>query len=237
MALDRATPEFAEALGQAIVELSYYFCGVPRDARPAPGGAIAGFDKLAPIYASATEYRDGPGPEQRKRYSSCGDQLHAILDRIGVRESWVNRASLGQYLIGANILRLHPPACEAAQSAIARDPAYIPPPGSLCLIWSTGDDAHALVVLGQGSSGHLLTGNYGAGGMSPATTPGANVADSPYAWDPVRKIHTLGAARRSLQSVIEPAALARHITAQIDLTGAPVGDDLIQALGARYDGP
>lgn len=237
MTLARGSPEFAEALGQAIVELSHYFCGVPRDARPAPGGVVAGFDKLAPIYVGATEHRDGPGPEQRKRYSSCGDQLHAILERFGVREPWVNRASLGQYLVGANIMRLHQPACEAAQSAIARDPAYTPPPGSLCLIWSTGNDAHAFVVLGQGSPGHLLTGNYGAGGMSAATAPGANVADSSYAWDPIRKIHTLGAARRGLQSVIEPTALAAHVATQIDLTGAPVGDDLIEALGARYDGP
>jgi hypothetical protein len=35
--------------------------------------------------------------------------------------------------------------------------------------------------------------------------------------------------------VITPASIVPYIDAQIDLTGAPVTDDLIDALGARFD--
>lgn len=242
MTLARGSPEFAEALGQAIVELSHYFCGVPRDARPAPGDVIAGFDKLAPIYVATTERRDGPGPEQRKRYSSCGDQLHAILERIGIREPWINRASLKQYRDTKNIQELEPfdaksnPIGSTASVYAPKSAAYRPPVGSLCLIWTSGYDAHALVCLGYVDT-HMITGNYGAGGMSAATVPGASVAGSICAWDPARQALLIGGSHRALHCVLEPAALAKHITAQIDLTGAPVGDDLIEALGARYDGP
>lgn len=241
MTLARGSPEFAEALGQAIVELSYCFCGVERDKRPVPGQVVAGLNKLAPVYVAATERRDGPGAAQRKRYSSCGDQLHAILERVGVREPWVNRASLGQYRATKNIQELEPydarnnPIGSTAAVYAPKDPAYRPPPGSLCLIWTTGYDAHALVALGPGSdAGHVLTGNYGAGGMSESITPGANVADSPCSWDPAREALTIGGSHRVLHCVITPAALAAHITAQIDLTGCQVTGELLDALGAKY---
>lgn len=241
MALDRATSAFAEALGQAIVELSYYFCGVPRDAHPSPGGIIAGFDKLAPVYIATTEHRDGPGPEQRKRYSSCGDQLHAIVERLGIREPWVNRASMGQYRPGMNIQCLEPfnaktnPYGSPASIFAPADPSYRPPVGSLCLIWTSGYDAHAFVCLGYEDPTHMITGNYGAGGMSAATAPGANVAGSNCAWEPARHALLIGGSHRALHCVLTPAALAQHVTAQINLTGAPVGDDVVEALGARYD--
>lgn len=246
--IDHADPAFAPLLGSAIVALSYSLCGVSPDALVPAGGVVAGFDKLAPKYVATTEGRDGPGADQRKAYSSCGDQLHRILELIGVRnEPWVNRKSLGHYTVGANISRLEPSACPAAKVP-PRDPAYRPPPGSLCLIWTSGYDAHAFVVLGDGSdANHIRTGNYGAGGMSSATAPGANVADSPWALEFRAGVapptpsgrHLLGGSRRVLQRVITPDALVPYITAQIDLSGVTFsaalqdGVDLIAALGAR----
>jgi hypothetical protein len=230
--LERTDPQFTALLGDAIVALSRYFCGVPGDKIPAPGGMLLGRDKIDPIYIDITERRDGPGPERRAKYSSCGDQLHAILERIGVRESWVNRASRSNYVVGANIVRLREPACPCARPPLPRE-AYRPPPGSLCLIWTTGLDAHALVVLGPGSdSRHILTGNYGAGGMSAAISPGSNVADSPIIWDG-RNLR-VGASRRILQRVITPASLVPYIKAPIDLSGAAVTGELVDALGAVY---
>ena len=231
--LERSTPEFVECLTAAIVALSRHFCGVV-DALPKPGEKVNGRDKLDPVYVAVTEHRDGPGPEQRKYYSSCGDQLHAILERIGVRnEPWVNRKALGHYTNGANITRLHGGACPPAKYA-PRVIDYRPPVGSLCLMWNTGLDAHAFTILGPGSDDrHILTGNYGAGGMCAATAPGANVADSPILWD--GRALRFGQSRRILQSVITPASLVPYITAQIDLSGAPVSGELVDALGARYE--
>lgn len=241
-ALDHADPAFPGLVGDAICALSRYMCGVAFDAVPKPGEVIQGFDKLNPVYVATTERRDGPGPEQRKRYSSCGDQLHAILERIGVRnEHWVNRASLGNYTVGANISLLGPGPCPAAKTP-PRDVNYRPPAGSLCLMWTTGTDAHAFVVLGDGSdAGHILTANYGAGGMSESASPGADIADSPWALEmsgippvPTGR-HKVGASHRILQSVITPTALVPYISGQIDLSGAQVSDELIAALGARYE--
>ena len=232
--LERSTPEFADLLGAAICALSRHFCGVSIDAKPAPGGVLAGRDKLDPVYVTVTEGRDGPGPVQRAHYSSCGDQLHAILQRVGVRLPFVNRASLKQYLNGANIARLQHPACPFAREAQPHAPAP-PPPGSLCLIWTSGYDAHAFVVLGTGSdSMHLLTANYGAGGMSSATAPGANIADSPLSGDPAGFLH-VGGSHRRLHTIITPASIVPFIDAQIDLSGAAVTGEVIDALGARYD--
>lgn len=252
-ALDHADPAFAPLLGSAIVALSYSLCGVSPDAAVPAGGVVAGFDKLAPKYIATTEGRDGPGPDQRKAYSSCGDQLHRILELIGVRnEPWVNRKSLGHYTVGANIQRLEPGPCPIAKTP-PRDTAYCPPAGSLCLIWTSGYDAHAFVVLGPGSDpNHILTANYGAGGMSSATAPGANVADSPWTLEKVPATtpgappkptgrHLIGGSRRVLQSVITPEAIVPYISAQIDLSGVTLsaalqdGVDLIAALGARYE--
>ena len=234
-ALDHADPAFASLLGDAIVALSYSLCGVAPDAPVPAGGVVQGFDKLHPTYIKVTEGRDGPGPDQRAHYSSCGDQLHALLERIGVRnEPWVNRKSLGHYRNGGNIVQLEHPTCPCAKT-VPRTPDYRPPPGSLCLMWTTGLDAHAFVWLGPGSDeNHARTANYGAGGMSQATAPGADVADSPCVWNLGRLL--IGGSRRTLQSVITPEAIVPYITAQIDLTGAPVTGELIDALGARYDG-
>lgn len=242
--LDHTDPAFAEVLGQAIVATSYHLCGVAFDARPTPGGVIQGFDKLAPIYVKTSEGRDGPGPDQRKHYSSCGDQLHAILDLMGVRAPWVNRGA--NHLYGTpQMAKLEPfDAKNSAQGSpashyVPKDPSYRPPPGSLCLIWTPGqNNAHALTILGDGSdANHIRTGNYGAGGMSSATAPGANVADSPCVWDPASHALLIGGTRRHLQCVITPAALAPFISAQIDLTGVtcPGISEIADALGAKFE--
>ena len=237
--IEKSSPEFAELLGEAIVSLSRYFCGVPHVHAP-HGGKVVGRDKLDPVYVAVTEHRDGPGPAQRAAYSSCGDQLHAILERVGVRHPALNRASQHNYQNGANITRLQ----QFPFSRVApKDVAYRPPAGSLCLIWTTGYDAHALVVLGPGSDEHHIeTANYGAGGMSSATAPGADIADSPVALEmrptapggPTGCI-LIGGSRRKLHYVIEPAMIVPYIDAQIDLSGCEVSGELVDALGARYD--
>lgn len=241
--LDRADPAFAALLGDAIVALSYALIGVDPEHAPPPGGVVQGFDKLHPTYIKVTERRDGPGPEQRQHYSSCGDQLHCILERTGVRRPWVNRGA--SHLYGTpQMAKLEPfdaednPQGSPASHYAPKDPAYRPPPGSLCLMWSPGqNNAHAFTILGGGSDErHIRTGNYGAGGMSSATAPGANVADSPCVWDPSARALLIGSARRHLQCVITPASIIPYITAQIDLTGAGVTGELIDALGAKYEG-
>jgi hypothetical protein len=231
MAIERSSPEFADLLGQAICALSRHFVGVAIDARPPQGKSIEGRDKLDPVYRMVTENRDGPGPIQRAGYSSCGDQLHAILERIGVRLPALNRASQKQYQVGANITRLQ--AFPFSHESKPHQP--VPPAGSLCLIWTSGFDAHALTILGEGSDeNHLITGNYGAGGMCSATAPGANLSDSPVTLDAAGFWH-IGGSHRRLHTVITPAAIVPYIDAQINLTGAPVSDELVTALGARYD--
>jgi hypothetical protein len=229
--IEKSSPEFAELLGEAICALSRHFVGVAIDARPAPGKVINGRDKLDPVYMAVTEHRDGPGPLQRANYSSCGDQLHAILERLGVRLPALNRASKKQYQVSANVTRLQ--AFPFSREAKPHEPP--PPAGSLCLIWTSGYDAHALVCLGPGSDEHhILTGNYGAGGMNAAIAPGASLADSPLERDAASYLH-IGGSHRRLHTVITPASIVPYIDAQIDLTGAPVTDDLIDALGARFD--
>lgn len=243
-----------------MVLISYSMCGVDPAHAPPPGGVIQGFDKLHPEYVRNTEHRDGPGPEQRKKYSSCADQLHAILERIGVRAKWCNRKSLhGAFMYGAaTMAKLQPYAPKTATSPgnpggcpasayVPRDVAYVPPAGSLCLIWTPGtNNAHALTILGPGSDAHhIRTGNYGAGGMSASTAPGANVADSPYVDElssngkVATGFHLVGSARRRLQTVITPAAIAPWIEGEIDLTGVRgygLTDisEIADALGARY---
>ncbi len=238
--IEKSSPKFAELLGQVIVAISYDMCGVSPDAPVPAGGVVQGFDKLAPKYKQVTENRDGPGPEQRKNYSSCADQLHAILEKVGVRLPTVINRGKNHIYGSPQMSKLQRPTCPFARSAPS-DPSYRPPVGSLCLIWTTGFDAHALVILGPGSDDkHIRTGNYGAGGMSAATSPGADVADSPCVWDPLRKALLIGGSKRALHNVIEPAAIVPYLDAQMDLTGvrgfgvtaiSEIGDKL----GARYE--
>jgi hypothetical protein len=243
MALEKSSPEFADALATAIVALSYHFCGVDPTKHVPTGGSLAGRDKLDPVYKQVTENRDGPGPAQWEDYSSCGDQLHAILERIGVRDPALNRKSQKNYEVGANITRLQKFPFSRGAKKFER-----PPVGSLCLIWTNGYDAHALTVLGAGSDdGRILTSNFGATGMKPVSGPGADVSDSPLALEqrPTAPggptgYYLIGKSRRKLHTVITPAAIVPYIDAQIDLSGVDGHglwdiDELADQLGGRYE--
>lgn len=193
-------------------------------------GYQAGRTKLDPVYVEVTEGRDGPTPAARAHYSSCGDLAHWLLERLGVRASWVNRKSLGHYTIGMNIGSLY--GCP-----IAHVPNAPPAPGDICEIWNATDshDAHVCIVLGPGSDDkHLRIANYGAGGMSSATAPGCNISDSPLARDAYG--WHIGKNARKLQRVIRLVDVVPLITARPVLTGAPVADDLVEALRAIYVG-
>lgn len=232
--IEKSSPEFAELLGVAICGLSRYFVGVPY-LNPQNGVALAGRSKLDPVYQDRVcEGRDGPTDYAREHYSSCGDQLHAILQAVGVRHPCLNRKSLHGFEYGVNITRLRAAACPFSSEKDAVVQA-VPPPGSLCLVWTSGYDAHALVIHGEGSdAGHIITGNYGAGGMNKSTAVGASLADSPLTRDAKGYLH-IGGSHRQLHTVITPAMIVPYIEAQIDLTGAIVTDEVIQALGARWD--
>lgn len=193
-----------------------------------------GRGKDEPAYREVTEGRDVG--MMRAHYSSCGDQGHWLLQRLGLAERWLNRSSLNQYGVGLNIARLGL-GCPISHVAPTSADWAGPQPGDICLIWNSasGSDAHCFVCLGPGSdAGHIRTANYGAGGMSSAAFPGANIANSPF-------VHRedgwyVGLAHpRKLQRTIklgDAIALRKH---QPNLTGAKLTGEVIDALGARWD--
>lgn len=191
-----------------------------------------GRGKDEPEYLAVVEHRDIP--PNRAHYSSCGDQGHWLLERIGVREKWLNRASLGQYRVGMNVSLLGL-ACPIAH-APPTDPSWAPSPGDICEIWNTGNDAHVFVVLDKSDPGHIRTANFGAGGMSAASHPGAVIAQSPF----VRSGNgwLVGAAHpRRLQRVIKLADAVALSKVQPDFTGALLTGEVIDALKAKWDAP
>ncbi len=143
-------------------------------------GYTAGRSKDDPVYVSITEGRDGPKPEHRAGYSSCGDLAHWLYMRLGIRAPWLNRTdddSFGPWRPGQNITRLWGTACPFDQEP-PNDPNWSPEAGDVVLIWNTGVDAHVMVSLGRDGAA-LRTANYGAGGMSPLAFPGAKLASKP----------------------------------------------------------
>lgn len=58
-----------------------------------------------PIYQIVVEGRDGPSPQTRAKYSSCGDLAHWLYFRLGVRAGFVNRAEHTGWVVGANLNR------------------------------------------------------------------------------------------------------------------------------------
>jgi len=194
-------------------------------------GYSAGRSKDDPVYLGVVEHRDVP--PNRAVYSSCGDLGHWLLERLGVREPWVNRASLGHYVVGANVARLGLGCPISHQPPI--DPSWSPGPGDICEIWNTGTDAHVFVSLGVDQSGKLRTANYGAGGMSAAASPGSNIAESPFVRSGTGWM--VGQAHpRKLQRVIRLADAVALVKAQPNLSGAQVSDDLIDSLKALWIG-
>jgi len=196
-------------------------------------GYDAGRTKLDPVYVEVTEGRDGPGPEQRRHYSSCGDLAHWLYKRLGIREPWVNRTDdgvNGPWRAGENVSRLWGGACPFDQVPPA-DELWLPEPGDVCLIWNTGNDAHVMVALGLDADGkRLRTANYGAGGMSPAVAPGARISSAYVTRQHGRPFY----GARQIQRVLPLAAAVRQISVQPDLRGAALTGEEIDAIELNW---
>lgn len=208
----------------AAVVLAEYACGYEH-----------GRSKDDPVYLEVCEHRDTG--MLRAHYSSCGDLGHWLAERLGVRESWVNRQSLGHYRVGMNVALLGF-GCPASHDAPTGPDWTGPQPGDICEIWntSTGYDAHVFVALGPGSDlNHLRTANYGAGGMSAASFPGAKISDSAFTHHP----DGWYVGTRKLHRIISLADLAQLSKVPPDLTGAKSPGEVIDAVHAAKwtDGP
>ncbi len=206
----------------AAVALCEYACGYE-----------VGRSKDDPVYQDVCEHRDAGAA--RAHYSSCGDLGHWLAERLGVRDGWVNRASLGHYRVGMNVVNLGfgcPLSCEAPTG-----PEWAgPEAGDICEIWNLpmGTDAHVFVALGPGADAqHIRTANYGAGGMSAAALPGSKISNSEFTH------HSNGwrIGSRKVHRILRLADLVAAVTAPPDLTGARVTGELADALGAVYDPP
>ncbi len=185
-------------------------------------GGLKGRGKLDPIYVATTEGRDGPGPEQRKRYSSCGDLPQALCFELGCRQDFVNRAEHKGWRPGRNLLDFY-----AGKDAPAVPSNEVPGCGAICFVWSdSGMDAHTFVA------GHVLTNapevlietfNFGAGGMSPAEFPGAHQSNARLreAWSVVLKS---GVASTVLVPLGQARTLGAGEKSQRKLTGLWVGN-------------
>lgn len=193
------------AIRLAAVALAEYACNYEK-----------GRDKLDPVYLEVTEGRDGPGPAQRKRYSSCGDLGHWILYRLGCRTTWVNRKEAPNgYRIGFNVTLL------SSRGAIPSGKDWIPPEGAILVIANdskNGYDSHVCVWLGDGR-----VANYGSGGMSEAISPGAKITKPALVW--AGDHWRLGI--KQIQRYIDAGRVA--LTATADLSGAQLTGDVIDA--------
>jgi hypothetical protein len=194
-------------------------------------GYSAGRSKDDPVYVEVTEGRDGPGPGQRRRYSSCGDLAHWLFKRLGVREPWLNRTddhAFGPWKPGVNISRLWGGACPF-DHVPPDDPQWLPAPGDVVLIWNTGIDAHVMVVLG--CDGPVLrTANYGASGMSPLAFPGAKIAGKAVTHQHGKPFY----GTRQIQRYLPLAEAIKHITVTPDLQGAALTRDQFSAIESRF---
>jgi len=200
----------------AAVALCEYACGYE-----------AGRSKDDPVYKEVTEGRDGPGPEQRKRYSSCGDLAHWLYSRLGIRAAWINRTddgAFGPWLPGANIARLWGGACPFDQVPPS-DPSWVPEPGDVLLIWNTGVDAHVMVALGRDGA-NLRTANYGAGGMSPLASPGAKIGGKPLTFQHGKLFY----GTRQVQRHLPLGEAIKYVNAPPNLTGAALSGEESDAI-------
>jgi hypothetical protein len=191
------------------IALTEYACGYSQ-----------GRSKDDPVYDAVTEGRDRGA--MRRRYSSCGDLAHWLLHRLGVRAPWINRANASppNYRIGANVSRL-------AWSTIARTPrssGWQVQPGDILILWNlpSSADAHVCVALDAAPAGQLRTGNYGAGGMGAAASPGALVRAKALTFHPVTKAwyYGSGAAGKRVQRYLPLESAITLVTAEPDLDGS-----------------
>ena len=209
----------------AVVGLCRYACGNE-----------AGRSKDDPVYMEVTENRDGPGPTQRKAYSSCGDLAHWLYMRLGIREGWINRTddgAFGPWRPGENVSRLWGGACPL-DFGPPSDPTWFPAAGDVVLIWNTGNDAHVMVAL-EVKDDELVTANYGAGGMSAAASPGARIARAPIARRNGR--HFYGQpfhGQRQIQRFLPLSEAVRHISVEPNLRGAELNGEVIEAVQSGW---
>ena len=191
-------------------------------------GYDMGRSKDDPVYVEVTEGRDGPGPEQRKRYSSCGDLAHWLYKRLGIREPWINRTDdgvFGPWHSGENVSRLWGGACPFDQVPPA-DGVWMPGAGDVVILWNTGRDAHVMVSLGVASDGKLRTANYGAGGMSSALLPGARLGAAHVTWQRGKPFY----GARQIQRFLPLSEAVRHISVAPDLRGAALTGEELDAI-------
>lgn len=190
-------------------------------------GGAAGRSKDDDIYKEITEGRDGPGPQQRKIYSSCGDLAHWLYFRLGIREPWVNRSgngAFGPWKPGLNVGQLWGNACPIDQ-APPDDPNWRPGAGDVVLIWNTGFDAHVMVSLGVDGP-NLRTANYGAGGMSPLASPGSKIAGKPLGRQHGKPFY----GTRQIQRYLPLAEAVKRISVKPDLRGVGLSGEEVDAI-------
>jgi hypothetical protein len=200
----------------AAVALCEYACGYE-----------AGRSKDDEVYREVTERRDGPGPEQRRRYSSCGDLAHWLYKRLGIREEWMNRTddgAFGPWKPGANVSRLWGGGCPIDQVP-PKDPDWMPEPGDVVLVWNTGVDAHVMVALGRDGV-TLRTANYGAGGMSPLASPGAKIGGRALTRQDGKPFY----GTRQIQRYLPLAEAVKRVSVPPDLRGAALTGEEFDAI-------
>lgn len=210
-----------DVLQRAVVAMIRYACGAN------------GRGKDDPVYTEVTEKRDRGAA--RKGYSSCGDLYMWLMKRFDVEETWVNRTDddvHGDWESGDNVSDL-------AWCKLAFTPGkdWAPSPGDCVIVWDNpkGTDAHVMAWIGadEAKPGQHLTGNYGAGGMSAAVWPGANIASKKLEWN--GRAWKYGG--RTVQRSIRFADAVKLSKGNIDLTGSPgtVEDHEPQVTGEDAD--
>ena len=210
----------ADVWRAAAVALCEYACGYE-----------AGRSKDDDVYKEVTEKRDGPGPDQRKRYSSCGDLAHWLYRRLGIRQEWVNRTdddAFGPWKPGANIARLWGGACPFDQVP-PNDSSWKPGPGDVLLIWNSGVDAHVMVALGHDGT-TLRTANYGAGGMSPLASPGAKIGAKPITFQQGKPFY----GTRQIQRYLPLSEAIKFRSVEPVLTGAALTGEEFDAIELNW---
>ena len=205
----------------AAVALCEYACGYD-----------VGRRKDDPVYVEVTEGRDGPGPTQRSKYSSCGDLAHWLYKRLGIREPWINRTDdgvNGPWKAGENVSRLWGGACPFDRVPPAYE-LWMPEPGDVLLLWNTGFDAHVTVTLGLDRAGKLRTANFGAGGMSPDLSPGSRIGAANLTHQRGRPFY----GARQVQRWLPLGDAINHITVSPDLRGAALTGEELDALELQW---
>jgi hypothetical protein len=190
-------------------------------------GYELGRSKDDPVYAEVTEGRDDT-PFKRAKYSSCGDLAHFLLQRLGVREKFINRdenkPAGDPWVSGTNVSDL-----AWCNLAITPDKTWTVQPGDILIVWNhpKGKDAHVCVAV-DFKVPKLKTGNYGAGGMQSGAWPGARLASADLrfignAWYyGSKRVHRV----IPLEYIVEAASVAPNFR------GASMTGEDLDALGA-----